>query len=359
MFNASTVPELIAAIETANQNGESDSISLAAGTTFTLTETNNSNFRPTGLPTIVASEHLTILGNGSVIERSAAAETPPFRLLHVATGASLSLMNLTLQGGSSVGWPLFGGGGGGAIYSEGDLALSDVTVQNNIVLGRPGLRVSRFSSGEGGWGLGGGIYSTGSLLLENSTLRNNSARGGRGGVGSPGYPGGRGGNGYGGGLYVAGSATLLGSAVTDNSATRGGGGTHGIGRGGGLYIAGAQVVLDAFTLAHITSNSASTSDPDIYGPFEVIADPNPLPGDFNNDGTIDAADYVIWRKTGGSPGDYTTWRTNFGSTFAGGGSSADTLDLAVPEPHLLTSLWFAAATLLCVRNRSVVPNNRH
>ena len=26
--------------------------------------------------------------------------------------------------------------------------------------------------------------------------------------------------------------------------------------------------------------------------------PVPIPGDFNHDGTVDAADYVVWRKTG-------------------------------------------------------------
>ena len=39
-----------------------------------------------------------------------------------------------------------------------------------------------------------------------------------------------------------------------------------------------------------------------------------LPGDFNNNGTVDAADYVVWRKTDGTPADYNTWRTNFGQT---------------------------------------------
>ena len=29
--------------------------------------------------------------------------------------------------------------------------------------------------------------------------------------------------------------------------------------------------------------------------------PVPIPGDFNHDGTVDAADYVVWRKTDGTP----------------------------------------------------------
>ena len=49
---------------------------------------------------------------------------------------------------------------------------------------------------------------------------------------------------------------------------------------------------------------------------------SPIPGDFNHDGTVDAADYVVWRKTDGDdqPG-YNTWRANFGQP-AGSGSGA-------------------------------------
>jgi hypothetical protein len=52
-----------------------------------------------------------------------------------------------------------------------------------------------------------------------------------------------------------------------------------------------------------------------------------LPGDFNADGKVDAADYVAWRKTDNTPAGYTLWRTNFGRT-AGSGSALS----AVPEP---------------------------
>jgi hypothetical protein len=57
-----------------------------------------------------------------------------------------------------------------------------------------------------------------------------------------------------------------------------------------------------------------------------------LAGDYNNDGKVDAADYVLWRKTpgsfGGDPAGYNTWRANFGSGGPGAGLSAG----AVPEP---------------------------
>ena len=42
-----------------------------------------------------------------------------------------------------------------------------------------------------------------------------------------------------------------------------------------------------------------------------------LQGDYNTDGVVDAADYVVWRKTDGTnPAGYNTWRTNFGRTAA-------------------------------------------
>ncbi len=64
--------------------------------------------------------------------------------------------------------------------------------------------------------------------------------------------------------------------------------------------------------------------------------PAALAGDYNQNGRVDAADYVAWRK-GASPnpntiGDYNTWRANFGSgsgSVAGDGLSSVT---AVPEP---------------------------
>jgi hypothetical protein len=54
----------------------------------------------------------------------------------------------------------------------------------------------------------------------------------------------------------------------------------------------------------------------------------PVQGDFNGDGAVNAADYVVWRNDPaghGGPGGYDTWRTNFGA-IAGNGS------VAVPEP---------------------------
>jgi hypothetical protein len=45
-------------------------------------------------------------------------------------------------------------------------------------------------------------------------------------------------------------------------------------------------------------------------------------GDYNGNGTVDAADYVVWRKSNGNPAGYDTWRNNFGRTGGGGGGEA-------------------------------------
>jgi hypothetical protein len=54
-----------------------------------------------------------------------------------------------------------------------------------------------------------------------------------------------------------------------------------------------------------------------------------LTGDYNFDGTVDAADYVVWRKRDGIQSEYDAWRKHFGATIgSGAGSGADS---AVPE----------------------------
>jgi hypothetical protein len=56
-----------------------------------------------------------------------------------------------------------------------------------------------------------------------------------------------------------------------------------------------------------------------------------LTGDFNGDGAVNTADYIVWRKTGGSQADYNAWRSNFGKTNAGSGSTVSA-GSSVPEP---------------------------
>jgi hypothetical protein len=323
-YTAASVADLIADINAANAASGSNTITLVAGTTFTLTAVNNTTDGANGLPVVGAADNLTIAGNGGTITRSTQNGTPAFRLLDVAIGGSLALNNLTLQGGLA-----FGGGAaaeGGAIYNQGTLLLAGTTVQNNEALGSldnitgfagsaagggvwssssltlqgctiqnnqavgaQGFSSVNFSGGRGGDAFGGGLYvAGGTASLGNVTLSSNTAQGGAGGAGGtfddrfdkkhlP-QQGGDGGNGLGGGFYVAGgTVSLHGTTVALNTAVGGAGGKGargvydgfpGLGEGGGLFIdPAAAVCLDAFTLANFQNNTASTSNPDIAGAY--------------------------------------------------------------------------------------------
>jgi hypothetical protein len=78
-----------------------------------------------------------------------------------------------------------------------------------------------------------------------------------------------------------------------------------------------------------------------------------IPGDFNADGTVDAADYVVWRNTDGTQTGYRAWRAHFGISLAAGSGSAqpstESLSAAVPEPRALFALSFAVSALVAMR----------
>ncbi|QDT69341.1 hypothetical protein MalM25_22770 [Planctomycetes bacterium MalM25] len=70
-----------------------------------------------------------------------------------------------------------------------------------------------------------------------------------------------------------------------------------------------------------------------------------LPGDFNLDGVVDAADYTVFRDNVSglfTPADYTTWANNYGATLAAPA-------VAVPEPATLVIV--VSAVILGCRRR--------
>jgi hypothetical protein len=72
-----------------------------------------------------------------------------------------------------------------------------------------------------------------------------------------------------------------------------------------------------------------------------------LPGDFNADGKVDAADYVTWRKglgTTNTQSDYDIWRAHFGQPPSSGAGA--TVSVTVPEPATVVQLCLAAALIL-------------
>ena len=151
---AGDVPGLIAAINTANQNGQQNTINLAPGT-FTLTTVDNfdgPSSRGTGLPVI--STNITIRGESDVttiIQRDLNA--PLFRIFRVDIAGTLTLEHVAIKGGN-----VFGGTGGGGILNFGVTNIVNSTVLKN-------------SAGDAD---GGGIFNlAGTLNIAHSFIVNN------------------------------------------------------------------------------------------------------------------------------------------------------------------------------------------
>jgi T5SS/PEP-CTERM-associated repeat protein len=94
-----------------------------------------------------------------------------------------------------------------------------------------------------------------------------------------------------------------------------------------------------------------------------------LPGDYNQNGVVDAADYVVWRDNEGTSNDlpndeiggmigqahYDQWRAHFGQT-SGSGSAltpAETTSANVPEPATWVLLVLAAVGIFVKRRRDI------
>jgi hypothetical protein len=108
--------------------------------------------------------------------------------------------------------------------------------------------------------------------------------------------------------------------------------------------------------------------------LSAISAPTGVPGDYNHDGAVDAADYTVWRKTLGrsvaagagadgnldgavNQNDYTVWRSHFGQTGGSGAGSGLLAGAAVPEP---STAWLALELLGLLaagprRNRQFAP----
>jgi CubicO group peptidase (beta-lactamase class C family) len=97
-------------------------------------------------------------------------------------------------------------------------------------------------------------------------------------------------------------------------------------------------------------------------PAEYVALVPELPGDYNRDGTVDSADYVVWRSNVGDSinlpnetislgvvdqADYDVWRAYFGASLGPGSDAVQpstvSLSAAIPEPTTLLLLTMALA----------------
>jgi hypothetical protein len=125
----------------------------------------------------------------------------------------------------------------------------------------------------------------------------------------------------------------------------------------GLLLTPGEPV-DWLEFTFFNTATAPDLDADFFIRSIEIIGPAPagVPGDYNNNGAVDAADYVVWRNggplqnevAGVSPGevtaeDFAAWRERFGNgTPAPAGGSALSAS-AVPEPG--TFVYLVAAAL--------------
>jgi hypothetical protein len=123
---------------------------------------------------------------------------------------------------------------------------------------------------------------------------------------------------------------------------------------------GARVLL---SLGSATAATGTLANQPPVLQFEFA----PRPGDYNEDGYVDAADYVVWRDGLGTTyteADYDVWRAHFGTDSAGIGAgsgvaryslgaSAEPLSAAVPEPAAI--ILSILALLLCLLERRPTP----
>jgi hypothetical protein len=214
---------------------------------------------------------------------------------HIDAGATATLSNVTLTGGTGYQAPGSPEPRGGGLYNAGSLTLSNVSVIGN-------------SAGEGG-----GIYNqAGSITAAGVTVSNNSAAADTGGIDNVGgtlslknatvsnnsaYS-------LGGGISNEnGTATVLASTLSGNTS-----GKFSIeGQGGGLYENGGSVSLTDVTLAGNTANHGPTAN--------FVQIPGDGGGIYAASGTVTLADTTIADNTAGVGGGIFNLATiNLGNT---------------------------------------------
>jgi hypothetical protein len=143
----------------------------------------------------------------------------------------------------------------------------------------------------------------------------------------------------------------------------------------GIYMIAWQIrsqgfeTSDPFVFVHRTSNVADAVR-DLAADWAIdhidSLFPLALPGDYNDDHVVNAADYTVWRNSLGaaialpnetaSPNfvdsaDYEVWKAHFGE--AAGSAAGATAVARVPEPMSLASLLVTAMALSTVNGRAM------
>ena len=141
----------------------------------------------------------------------------------------------------------------------------------------------------------------------------------------------------------------------------------------GIYVIAWQArsagfeTSDPFVFVHRTSaatDAAQNLATDWIEQNLELLFPLLLPGDYNDDGLVDASDYTVWRDSFGSTitlpnedaspnvvdmSDYNVWKVNFGTTIVSGAGALSSG--SVPETTTFVLAFFAAAVPLLLSGR--------
>jgi hypothetical protein len=123
------------------------------------------------------------------------------------------------------------------------------------------------------------------------------------------------------------------------------------------------VPTDGVMSRNYPADTLTTNSPTNFSGQTGSIDLSALPGDYNDNGRVDAADYVVWRKNLNTANtipndttpnwvmddDYAVWRANFGRA---AGSAAGLGSVAAPEPNSLTVLFLGVVMLWCPGRRA-------
>jgi hypothetical protein len=118
-------------------------------------------------------------------------------------------------------------------------------------------------------------------------------------------------------------------------------------RVGALVLGGVAQASGGTTYGSLLSNADIKSDLYFSGLGVIQVG---LAGDFNNDGSVNAADYVSWRQNDGTDAGYAKFRENFQPSPVAGSSLQGA---AVPEPSTFALVSLCASLLVTGRRRRV------
>lgn len=286
------------AIIAANAAADTVVINLAPSTTYNLTIANatQENAAATGDLDITTSHSVTIVGGGSsgvnasiidasgltsgnmrdrAIQMTGSATTLILQDLAIQNGqaaddgANGASTNPTTQNSTRAGGCILNGAGidvnGVAISGGGSLTLTNVVVENCLVLGKGDSVVNEHTRLDA-WGGGLASLGTGNVIITDSTFTANTALGGNGGI----FNNANGSGAKGGSIYFQGGTLNVNLTRIEASQANGGnggnqdqngqtnGGFGGTVQGGGMYVGGGTATINNTTFEDTEANGGNS-----------------------------------------------------------------------------------------------------